>query len=78
MKIFKNCWFLLDFGVRFLKILKLWGAPPPSPELPTNAYDNIFVNYWHNFFTKNSIRLLKKFEKSQKFDYNYPKIAGFH
>ena len=28
------------------------GSEGSAPQPPTNAYDNIFLNYWHNFHEK--------------------------
>ena len=59
------------------------GAPPPEP--PTNAYDNIFLNYWHNFGEKfdkiifkngkNAIRRIQKLLVSIDFSTQISKIS---
>ena len=71
----KNSWFLHIFLLRFPYIRQLRGAPPPEPH--TNAYDNIFLIYWHNFREKFRLNYFKNLKKWQKFHQNYPKIAGF-
>ena len=57
MKFFRSLLASIGFWSTILKILKLRGAPPPEP--PRNPYDNIFINYWHNFREKFDKPILK-------------------
>ena len=51
------------------------GAPPPEPH--TNANDNIFLNYWHNFGEKLDKIIFKKFEKIAKIPFELSKNRRF-
>ena len=51
-----------------------------APEPPSNAYDNIFLNYWHNLretFDKIIFKILKHFEKISKFPVKFSKNCYF-
>ena len=50
MKFFKKLLVSIGFSRTIFENSQASGAPPPEP--PTNPYDNIFLNYGHNFREK--------------------------
>ena len=63
MKFFKKLLVSIGFSTTIFENSQVSGGSAPEP--PTNPYDNIFLNYWHNFrerFEKINLKNLKKLQ----------------